>query len=43
MNRSRIAIYTLVALLALILAYLFLVREPYPDWPMNLIHLLFRH
>lgn len=43
MNPSRMAFYILIALIAVIIAYTFLVKEPPPGWPINLIHLLFRH
>lgn len=40
---SRIAIYLAIAAVAAVLAYYYLVREPHPDWPINPVHLLFRH
>ncbi len=43
MKPSRMVLYLVIALLAVMMAYTFLVREPHPDWPINLIHLLFRH
>lgn len=43
MKPSRMVLYFVIALLAVMIAYMALVREPHPDWPINLIHLLFRH
>ncbi len=43
MKPSRMALYFVIALLVVIIAYVVLVKEPPPDWPINLIHLLFRH
>ncbi|WP_302054682.1 hypothetical protein [Geobacter sulfurreducens] len=43
MKPSRMALYIAIALLAALVAYAFLVKEPHPDWPINIIHMLFRH
>jgi hypothetical protein len=43
MKPSRIALYTVIALVAVTIAYQVLVEEPPPGWPTNLIHLLVRH
>ena len=43
MKPSRIALYTVIALTAAAIAYVVLAREPHPDWPINLIHLLGQH
>lgn len=43
MKPSRIALYTLIALTAAVIAWYFLAKEPPPEWPINLIHLLTRH
>jgi len=43
MKTSRLIIYTIVALAALVIAYLYLAADPPPGWPINLIHLLTRH
>lgn len=43
MESSRMALYTFIALISMVVAYYILVREPPPDWPINLIHLLARH
>jgi hypothetical protein len=40
---SRLTLYIVIALTAVVIAYYILVREPLPDWPINLIHLLTRH
>jgi len=39
----RLAFYVVIALVAIVLALYVLAREPHPDWPINLIHLLFKH
>ena len=39
----KILLYTFIAFIAAILAYVVLVEEPSSDWPQNLIHLLVRH
>ncbi|WP_277603776.1 hypothetical protein [Geobacter benzoatilyticus] len=43
MKPARIALYVIVALFAVMIALYVLTREPHPDWPINLIHLLLRH
>lgn len=43
MKPSRITLYTVISLIAVIISYAILVREPPPDWPTNLVHLLARH
>lgn len=43
MSRSRITLYVLIMLLCLVIAYYNLADEPHPEWPINVIHLLFRH
>lgn len=43
MKPARIALYVLIALLAVMAALYVLTREPHPNWPINLIHLLFKH
>jgi len=42
-KKSKLLLYTLIALVAAILAYVVLVKEPSDYWPQNLIHLLVRH
>lgn len=43
MTSSRLALYTFIALISVVIAYYILVQEPHPDWPINLVHLLARH
>jgi len=43
MKPSRMALYIVIALIATVIAYYFLVQEPHPDWPINLIYLLTRY
>ncbi|MHB1014463.1 MAG: hypothetical protein ACYC2W_04175 [Desulfurivibrionaceae bacterium] len=43
MKPSRLAFYIALALLSLAVAFSLLAKEPPPDWPINLIHLLFKH
>jgi len=43
LSRSKIALYFLVALVSSAVAYCYLVDEPHPEWPVNLIHLISRH
>ncbi|MBT0652423.1 hypothetical protein [Geomobilimonas luticola] len=43
MKPSRIALYIIIGLLVVMIAYSILVKEPPPGWPINLIHLLFGH
>ncbi|ADI85444.1 hypothetical protein [Geobacter sulfurreducens] len=43
MKTARIALYVLIALIAIMAALYVLTLEPHPDWPINLIHLLFKH
>jgi hypothetical protein len=40
---SKLLLYTFIAFIASILAYVVLVDEPSSDWSQNLIHLLVRH
>ncbi len=42
-KKSKLLLYTFIACIALILAYVVLVNEPSSGWPQNLIHLLVRH
>lgn len=43
MKPFRLAFYIALALLAIAAAFFILAKEPPPGWPINLIHLLFRH
>lgn len=43
MSRSRITLYLFIALICIVIAYYSLADEPHPEWPINLIHLVFRH
>jgi len=43
MKPSRLAFYIALALLAIAVAFYALAKEPSPEWPINLIHLLFKH
>ncbi|WP_281282950.1 hypothetical protein [Geomonas ferrireducens] len=43
MSRLRITIYCIIAVAALFVGYLILAPEPHPDWPINLVHFLFKH
>jgi hypothetical protein len=43
MKPARIALYILIAAVAVVFFYYFLSKEPLPDWPINLIHLLAKH
>lgn len=43
MKPFRMALYAVIALIVLVIAYYLLAREPHPEWPINLIHLLFKH
>jgi hypothetical protein len=43
MKTSRLAFYIALAVLAMAVAFSLLAKEPLPDWPLNLIHLLFKH
>jgi len=43
MKPTRLAFYILIAVIAVVFFYYFLSKEPLPDWPINLIHLLSRH
>ncbi len=43
MKTSRMTLYMLIALIAVIVFYYVLANEPHPEWPINLIHLLARH
>jgi hypothetical protein len=40
---SSVALYAFIVLIAVLFFYYFLVKEPLPDWPINLIHLLSKH
>jgi hypothetical protein len=42
-KKSRLLLYSCIALIVALLAYLVLVAEPSMEWPQNLIHLLGRH
>jgi len=42
-KKSKILLYTLIAFIAAISAYVVLVDEPSDDWSQNLIHLITRH
>ncbi|AJY68880.1 hypothetical protein RW64_04320 [Geobacter sulfurreducens] len=43
METSRLLLYSVIALIALLAFYFILVAEPSYDFPTNIIHLLFRH
>jgi hypothetical protein len=43
MKPFRVAIYVFIALVAMVFFYYVLSKEPLPDWPINLIHLLAKH
>ena len=43
MKPSRMALYMVIALIAVMISYYVLAKEPHPDWPINLIHLLTAH
>jgi hypothetical protein len=43
MKPSRLAFYIALAVSAIAVAFSLLAKEPSPDWPVNLIHLLFKH
>jgi hypothetical protein len=43
MKPTRLALYIVIAVIAVVFFYYFLSKEPLPDWPINLIHLLSRH
>lgn len=43
MRASRLAFYSILALITLVAVLYFLAREPESGWPINLIHLLFKH
>jgi len=42
-KNSKLFLYTLIAFIAAIVAFVVLADEPSPGWPQNLIHLLVRH
>lgn len=42
-KKSKLFLYTFIAVITSILAYVILVEEPSSGWPQNLIHLLVRH
>ena len=39
----RMTIYLLSAVLAVLVFFIVLAKEPPPGWPINLVHLLTRH
>lgn len=43
MKPSRMALYIVIALIAVMIAYSVLVKDPPPGWPINLIYLLFKY
>ena len=43
MKTSRMIIYWTIAILTIFTALYFLAKEPSPDWPINLIHLLTKY
>lgn len=43
METSRLCFYFVIALVVMTLFFFLLVKEPLPDSPINLIHLLCRH
>lgn len=42
-KKSKLLLYTFIAFIVSMLAYVVLVEEPASGWPQNLIHLLVRH
>jgi len=42
-KKSKLLLYTLIAVIAAALISVILAEEPAPGWPQNLIHLLVRH
>ncbi|CAG1012440.1 hypothetical protein ANAEL_04418 [Anaerolineales bacterium] len=43
METSRLLLYSVIALIVLLIFYVTLTAEPSQDFPTNIIHLLFRH
>ena len=43
MKPFRLAVYVFIAVVAVLILYAILVKEPLPEWPINLIHLLSKH
>ncbi|WP_282000156.1 hypothetical protein [Geotalea uraniireducens] len=43
MERSRLLLYSVIALIVLLVFYFILAAEPSEDFPTNIIHLLFQH
>ena len=43
MKPTRLVFYIALVLLAIAVAFSLLAQEPRPEWPINLIHLLFKH
>lgn len=43
METSRLCFYFVIALVVMTIFFFLLVKEPLPDWPINLVHLLCRH
>jgi hypothetical protein len=37
------AVYIFIAAVSVLVLYYVLAKEPLPDWPINLVHLLSRH
>ncbi len=42
-KKSKLLLYTLIALVVFVIAYIILVDEPPAGWPTNIIHLLVKH
>jgi len=43
METSRLTMYCIIAIIAILISLFFLTKEPELDEPINLIHLLVRH
>ncbi len=43
MERSRIFLYSVIAVAVLLFFYVILANEPSQDGPVNFVHLIFRH
>jgi len=43
METSRLCFYIVIALVIMTISFCLLVKEPLPDSPINLVHLLCRH
>lgn len=43
METSRLCFYFVIALVVMTIFFFLLVKEPLPDSPLNLVHLLCRH